>query len=272
MDTAQPKGTRRRDNAVLDGQLALPLFEPLVEHGLQQIHVRPWVGDEEKIRRGRRPAPAAWDNWPYVETHPAHTYAGLFFDIDKPDRWEYEVDGPCPNWQIRKDGLRPTYHVAYTLEIPVARHDAAQYRIIQYYRDIYDGLSLLFGADCQGRRQNDSRWAARMSRLFAALRGQPARARCRPALHTKGPEGATARQRRSERTRQIHQPQGGRHPDQLAESSHPKGKRGPSGITSAAPLKPNGGLPPWKPTGTPLPEGDPHGYKTQRLPTQTHRP
>ena len=26
--------------------------------------------------------------------------------------------------------------------------------------------------------------------LFAALRGQPTRARCRPALHTKGPEGA----------------------------------------------------------------------------------
>ena len=120
--------------------------------------------------------------------------------------------------------------------------------------------------------QNGSRRAAQSSRLFAALRGQPARARCRPALHTKGPEGTTARQRRSERTRQIHQPQGGRHPDQLAESSHPKGKRGPSGITSAAPLKPNGGLPPWKPTGTPLPEGDPHGYKTQRLPTQTHRP
>ena len=128
--------------------------------------------------------------------------------------------------------------------------------------------------DDTDRRQgkNDPRWAAQLSRLFAALRGQPARARCRPALHTKGPEGATARQRRSERTRQIHQPQGGRHPDQLAESSHPKGKRGPSGITSAAPLKPNGGLPPWKPTGTPLPEGDPHGYQTQRLPTQTHRP
>ena len=138
---------RQRNNAALDGQLALPLFEPLVEHGLQQLHHRPWVGDEEKLRRGRRPAPEAWDAWPYVETHPAHTYAGLFFDIDEPDRWVYEVDGPCPNWQIRKDGLRPTYHVAYTLQIPVARHDAAQYRIIQYYRDIYDGLSCLFGAD-----------------------------------------------------------------------------------------------------------------------------
>ena len=50
------------DHAVQDGQLALPIFEPLVNHGLQQIHVRPWVGDEEKIRRGRRPAPEAWDN------------------------------------------------------------------------------------------------------------------------------------------------------------------------------------------------------------------
>ncbi len=108
---------------------------------------RPWVGDEEKIRRGRRPAPDAWDNWPYVESHPPHTYAGMFFDIDEPDRWEFEVDGPCPNWQIRKDGPRPTYHVAYTLEIPVARHDTAQGRIALYYRDVYDGLSFLLGAD-----------------------------------------------------------------------------------------------------------------------------
>ena len=84
MNTARSKGARQRNNAALDGQLALPLFEPLVEHGLQQLHHRPWVGDEEKIRRGRRPAPEAWDAWPYVETHPAHTYAGLFFDIDEP--------------------------------------------------------------------------------------------------------------------------------------------------------------------------------------------
>ena len=134
----------RRNNA---SQMYLPLFEPLVDHGLQQIHPRPWVGDEEKIRRGRRPAPEAWDKWPYIETHPAHTYAGLFFDIDDSLKWEYEVDGPCPNWQIRKDGIRTTYHVAYTLEIPVARHNAAQDKIIRFYRDVYDGLSCLFDAD-----------------------------------------------------------------------------------------------------------------------------
>ena len=150
MPSHRSSGTRRNrtsQSEQLYKQLHLPLFEPLVGHGLQQIHYRPWVGDEEKIRRGRKPAPEAWEDWPYVETHPPHVYAGLFFDIDKPDRWEYEVDGPCPNWQIRKDGLKPTYHVAYTLEIPVTRHDAAQHRTIQYYRDIYDGLSVLFGAD-----------------------------------------------------------------------------------------------------------------------------
>ena len=142
MDSAQRKGARRRKNAESDAQqLALPLFEPLVDHGLQQLHPRPWVSGEDKYRRGRRPAPEAWDNWPYVESHPPHLYVGLFFDIDEPTRWEFDVDGPTPNWQIRKDGTRPTYHVAYTLEIPVAKHDAAQYRIIQYYRDVYDGLS-----------------------------------------------------------------------------------------------------------------------------------
>ena len=146
MPSRRSSGTRRNHTSQNE-QLYLPLFEPLVKHGLQQIHHWPWVGDEEKIRRGRRPAPEAWEDWPYVESHPPHVYAGLFFDIDKPDRWEYEVDGPCPNWQIRKEGLQTTYHVAYTLEIPVARHNAAQERIVHYYRDIYDGLSCLFDAD-----------------------------------------------------------------------------------------------------------------------------
>ena len=48
MDPAQRKGARRRNDAVPDGQLALPLFEPLTHHGLQQIHVRPWVADQDK--------------------------------------------------------------------------------------------------------------------------------------------------------------------------------------------------------------------------------
>ena len=71
----------------------------------------------------------------------------MFFDIDEPVRWEFEVDGPCPNWQIRRDGVQAAYNVAYTLEIPVARHAAAQERIVRYYRGIYDGLSCILGAD-----------------------------------------------------------------------------------------------------------------------------
>ena len=80
-----------------------------------------------KFRRGRRSAQEAWDKWPYVEAHPPHAYAGLFFDIDDSDRWDFDVEGPCPNWQVRRDdSRRPTYHIACTLATPVARHDAAR--------------------------------------------------------------------------------------------------------------------------------------------------
>ena len=178
---------------------------------------------------------------------------------------------------------RPVHYPHLTSERPSSSKRAGKYSSNPQtnWVAVYGGNSTLLlcrTTPTDGRAKTTHAGRLIRAALFAAPRGieqqakQPARARCRPALHTKGSEGTTARQRRSERTRQIHQPQGGRHPDQLAESSHPKGKRGPSGITSAAPLKPNGGLPPWKPTGTPLPEGDPHGYQTQRLPTQTHRP
>ena len=134
MDPAQRKGARRRNDAVPDGQLALPLFEPLTHHGLQQIHVRPWVADQDKIRRGRRPAPEAWDSWPYVEANPPHVFAAMLFDIDAAERWEYEIDGPTPNWVVRKDERPPTYHAAYTLEIPVARHKHARFAPIAKFR------------------------------------------------------------------------------------------------------------------------------------------
>ena len=63
MPASRSSGTRRNrtsQSEQLYQQLQLPLFEPLVGHGLQQIHHRPWVGDEEKIRRGRKPAQEAW--------------------------------------------------------------------------------------------------------------------------------------------------------------------------------------------------------------------
>ena len=123
----------------------LPL--PLADYGLRQIHWRPWVADTTKFRRGRRPAREAWDKWPYVEAHPPHTYAGLFFDIDHPDKWEFDVEGPCPNCQVRKDGRRPASHVAFTLETPMARHDAARLQPLGFYRRVYDGLAVMFGAD-----------------------------------------------------------------------------------------------------------------------------
>ena len=60
----------------------------------------------------------------------------------------------------------------------------------------------------QRQGKNDPRWAAQLSRLFAALTGRHSRPNSRREhvadqfWHTKGPEVATAQQRRSERTRQ----------------------------------------------------------------------
>ena len=144
MRTSTRSGGRQRKRAsVPDCQLPLPLFE----HGLQAAHQHPLVADETKVIKGRRPAPEAWKNWAYIESNPPHAYAAMLFDIDDPDRWEYEVSGPVPNWQVRKDSQPATYHVAYALEIPVARHDAAHMKPLRFFRDIYDGLAVRISAD-----------------------------------------------------------------------------------------------------------------------------
>lgn len=144
MDSQNRAGAKRsRRLEIPQGQLPLPLFE----HGLQAAHQYPRVAGADKKTQGRRSPAEAWGQWPYVESNPPHVYAGLFFDIDDPDRWEHDVDGPLPNWQVRKESRWVTYHVAYTLEIPVARHDAALSRPLKFYRDIYDGLAVRIGAD-----------------------------------------------------------------------------------------------------------------------------
>ena len=148
MRNAPVKRARRRKSArTPDYQLPLPLFE----HGLQATHQYPLVGDLDKHVQGRRPAAQAWRDWHYIEANPPHAYTALLFDIDDPDRWEYEVVGPTPNWQIRKNSRPATYHVVYTLETPVARHDASREAPLKLYRRVHDALAFQFGAD---RRYN----------------------------------------------------------------------------------------------------------------------
>ena len=107
----------------------------------------PLVADQSKQIQGRRSAREAWAEWSYIEGNPPHAYSVMLFDIDDPDRWEYDVDGPIPNWQVRKDSQPTTYHVAFALENPVARHDAARLKPLRYFREVYEGLSVIFGAD-----------------------------------------------------------------------------------------------------------------------------
>ena len=144
MPSARKTGARRRTSAgTPDYQLPLPLFE----HGLQAIHQRPLVGVDKRFIYSRRFPDEAWSNWPYIQANPPHVYAVMLFDIDDPLRWEYEVDGPRPNWQVRKDSQPTTYHVAYTLENPVARHNAARLKPLRFFRDIYERLACTIGAD-----------------------------------------------------------------------------------------------------------------------------
>ena len=144
MPSASQKGARRRKSArVPENQLPLLLFK----HGLQAAHQRPLVADQSKKIQGRRSAREAWAEWSYIEGNPPHAYTAMLFDIDDPDRWEYDVDGPIPNWQVRKDSQHTTYHVAFALETPVARHDAAHLKPLRYFREVYEGLAVHFGAD-----------------------------------------------------------------------------------------------------------------------------
>lgn len=85
------------------------------------------------------------------QPNPPHAYTVMLFDIDDPDRWEYEVKGPVPNWQVRKTAADTSYHVAYTLETPVARHNASRTAPLKLYRRVHDALAFQFGAD---RRYN----------------------------------------------------------------------------------------------------------------------
>ena len=144
MGTAPRKGAPRRKTArVPDNQLPLRLFE----HGIQAAHNYPLVATADKVIRGRRPAREAWIQFPLLETNPPTVYTVMIFDIDDPDQWEYEARAPVPNWEVYKNSRPATYHVAYTLATPVARHDAARLGPLHYYRDVYDGLSVLIGAD-----------------------------------------------------------------------------------------------------------------------------
>lgn len=75
-----------------------------------------------KISQGRRPAR---NSWPGIAGIPSHAGSTRLFEIDDPDRWGCEVNGPVPNRPVGKDSQPTTYHVAIALENPVARHDAA---------------------------------------------------------------------------------------------------------------------------------------------------
>ena len=122
--------------------------------GLQAVHQRPFVANEDKVIVGRRGVIEAWGAWHRLEINPPHAYAALLFDVDHPAQRGW-VDPPwyghglpkiLPSWVVH-NFHNGHMHVGYALDLPVARHDNARLGPQRYAARVADRLSLYLGAD-----------------------------------------------------------------------------------------------------------------------------
>ena len=133
----------------------------LREHGLAAVHRYPQCANEDSHIVGRFDSAYAFANFAKLELQPPHVHASIILDCDstkglddapgKP--WWGGNPTPPPSWMVvntrpgtperRPGGI----HAVYALEIPVARHDAAQRLPLAYLAHISDRLSYHLGAD-----------------------------------------------------------------------------------------------------------------------------
>ena len=125
------------------------------EQGIQAIHQRPLCANEDSHIVGRFDAEYAWSSFPKLELNPPHAFASILLDVDHPSDSGWPGGSPSipPSWLVvntrpatperRAGGL----HVAYALEVPVARHDAGRVLPLAYLAHIADRLSHHLGAD-----------------------------------------------------------------------------------------------------------------------------
>ena len=129
--------------------------QALKEHGIAAIHQRPFVANEDSHIVGRFDAEYAWANFPKLELNPPHAFASILLDVDHPSDSGWPGGSPSipPSWlvvntrpgtpQRRPGGI----HVAYALEVPIGRTDAAHRLPLAYLAHIADRLSYHLGAD-----------------------------------------------------------------------------------------------------------------------------
>ena len=137
--------------------MSLSYYTPqaVAEQGIKAVHQRPFCANEDSQIVGRFDAKTAWATFPKLELQPPHAYAAIILDIDSPKEMSW-LDGhhpASPSWLVvntrpRSATRRPGgIHAVYALEVPVARHDAANRLPLAYLSHIADRLSYHLGAD-----------------------------------------------------------------------------------------------------------------------------
>ena len=127
----------------------------LQEHGIAAVHPRPFCAGEDSHILGRFDAETAWATFPKLELNPPHAYAAIILDIDDPREGSW-VDGShnaSPSWLVvntraaapgrRAGGI----HAVYSIETPIARHDAARGLPLRFMAHVADRLAYHLGAD-----------------------------------------------------------------------------------------------------------------------------
>ena len=135
--------------------------QELREHGIAAVHPRPFCANEDSHIVGRFDAKTAWATFPKLELSPPHCHVAIILDIDSTEglddapgkSWWGGNPHPAPSWMVvntrpatpqrRAGGI----HAVYSIETPVARHDAAHMLPLRYLAHVADRLSYHLGAD-----------------------------------------------------------------------------------------------------------------------------
>ena len=127
----------------------------LREHGIAAVHQRPLCANEDSHIVGRFDAETAWETFPKLELQPPHAFVAIVLDCDTPSDsgWPGGKPSIAPSWLVvntrpgtperRPGGL----HAVYSIETPVARHNAAHTLPLAYLAHVADRLSHHLGAD-----------------------------------------------------------------------------------------------------------------------------
>ena len=123
--------------------------------GIKAVHPYPFCANEDSHIVGQFDSEYAYANFPKIQLNPEHLYAAIILDCDTPSEsgWPGGTPDPAPSWLVvntrprsatrRAGGL----HVVYSIETPIARHNAARMAPLAYLAHIADRLSYHLGAD-----------------------------------------------------------------------------------------------------------------------------